>query len=198
MYNLKKIIFCLLCALLFTNLSHAQQKDWQKLTGLLQKEAAYFEGKNGFVQLGKSEYNAFHIEKLSVNDTMAVSGMWFRDRFENHDSKRYLEEIVVFYDYDDYIIQSVQIVYDYAFYFEDFPDVQFLLIEFDDTSPLTHQTISVYKNVKTGEENKTTMEDTVHQIVVPIRRKNRSKILKVIDQYQKKTLKKQLIDDRRH
>src|SRR5690606_11901830 len=129
--------------------TNAQQKDWQKLTGLLQKEAAYFEGKNGFVQLGKSEYNAFHIEKLSVNDTMAVSGMWLRDRFENHDSKRYLEEIVVFYEYDDYIIQSVQIVYDYAFYFEDFPDAQFLLIEFDDTSPLTHQTISVYKNLET-------------------------------------------------
>lgn len=192
-----KTFLILLSFFVVTKVS-AQKKEWQNLIRLLQKEAQYFEGKSGFIRLAKSEYNVFTIEKLSINDTMVVSAMWLKDRFENEPSERYLEETVLFYDWESYIIRSAEIFYDYAFYFEGFPEVQFLLLEFDKDIPLIHQVQSIYKDLETGEEAKSELEDTTHQIILPIRNKNREEIFRTIDDYQRETAKVELYHDMHH
>lgn len=174
----------------------AQEKEWNALTDLLQKEADYFEGKNGFIRLGKSEYNTFYIEKFSVSDTLVNFQIKLQDRFGNEGSEQVLEETIVLHP--EMIIQSAKINYDYRFYFEDFPQSQFLLLEFDENYGMIHQIISTYKNLKNSEENKSVMEETTYQIFFPIRSKNREKILKAIDDYQNQTLKIDLQNDRNH
>jgi len=190
---MKKRFFILLVFLSTTTL-FAQHKEWQKLVHLLQKEAGYFSGKSGFIRLMKSEYNIFEIKAFSVNDSLFVSEMLLADRFENTPSERHIKETIVFtYGFE---IQSAQVFYDCMYYFEDFPKSQFLLITFD--IPHIHQITSVYKNLETKQEDQTTMEDATNQILIPIRAKNRKKILKSIDTYQEKTIKEQLITDRNH
>jgi hypothetical protein len=198
MYELKKITFCLLCALSLAHRAGAQEKEWHKLTDLLQKEARYFEGKSGFIQLTKSEYNVFTIQKLSISDTMMVSAMWLKDRFGNEPSERYVEETIPFFALGLCTIRSAEVFYNYNFYFEDFPEAQFLLMEFEKETPLVHQTISIYKDLKTGKEEKTTMEDRTHQILIPIRNKSREKIFSAIDDYQRSSLKPARDKDRTH
>ena len=109
----------------------AQQKEWQHLLGLLQKEAEYFQGKNGFIQSGKSEYNIFSIKEISINDTLISLGMWLRDRFGNEKTEQFVQETIVLLQQEPAII-SAEIYYDYNFYFKDFPDVQFLRLELDE------------------------------------------------------------------
>ena len=192
---IKYIVLCLGFVLTVSSLS-AQEKEWRNLTDLLQKEADYFEGKNGFIRLGKSEYNTFYIEKFSVSDTLVNFKMKLQDRFGNEESEQVLEETIVLHP--EMPIQSAKIDYGYRFYFEDFPQSQFLLLEFDENYGMIHQIISTYKDLKTGEENKSVMEETTYQIYFPIRSKNREKILKAIDNYQLQTLKKELENDINH
>ncbi|HET8809754.1 MAG TPA: hypothetical protein VFM65_05755 [Flavobacteriaceae bacterium] len=191
MYNFK-IPFSLFLLLPLVFQTNAQDAEWHNLTGLLQQEAEYFTQKNGFIQLTESSYNTFVIEKFSINDTMMVSAMRLNDRFENEHSEHYLKETIVFQDYGYYNILSAGIMYDCDYYFEDFPEAQFLLIEFEKEMPLIHQIVSIYKDLKSGQEDKTTMEEATNQLLFPIRSKNRRKIFKAIDRYQSKTLKTKL------
>lgn len=191
---IKKIVLCFLA--LMTSSLFSQEKEWRQLTDLLQKEAYYFSGKNGFIRLGKSEYNTFAIEKFSVNDTLVNFQMKLQDRFGNEGSEQVLEETIVLHP--EMTIQSAKIVYGYRFYFEDFPQSQFLILEFDENYGMIHQIISAYKNLKTGEENKSVMEETTYKIYFPIRKKSREKIFKMIDYYQNKTLKIDLENDKKH
>jgi hypothetical protein len=165
--------------------------------GLLQKEATFFEGKKGFIQLVKSEYNTFSMEKMTVTDSLVVFGMRLQDRFGNEGSEQYLEEFTVFYSPETEIV-SAELYYGHSYYFSDFPDSQFLLLEFDERFPMIQKTISVYKDLKTGQTDRSEIEQTTNQIIFPIRRKNRAVIFKAIDQYQLKSLKPRLDDDRTH
>ncbi len=191
---MKKIILILL--FLSGSLLFAQQKEWSQLMGLLQKEAAYFEDKSGFIQLGKSDHNTFTIEKNTVSDSLIVFGIRVRDRFGNENSERYVEETIVLEP--EPIIISAEIYYDFSFYFEDFPDAQFLRLEFDEEFPMIDQVINIYKDPKTDEEDRNQIEDTTNRILLPIRVKSREKILNAVDEYQRGSLKPRLDDDRTH
>ena len=63
---------------------------------------------------------------------------------------------------------------------------------------MIHQITATYKDIKTGEKNRSQMEETTYQIYFPIRKKSREKILKVIDNYQNQTLKSERENDRNH
>jgi hypothetical protein len=196
MHHVKKIILCLLLALPLTHTAGAQGKEWHKLLELLQKEAQYFEGKSGFIQLEKSDYNTFFIEKASASDSLIVFGMWLRDRFGNENSAQYVEEIIVLEP--EPVIISAEIYYDFSFYFEDFPEAQFLRLEFDEDVHLINQVMNIYKDLKTGREDSNQMEDKTSRILLPVRAKNRAKILHAIDEYQRNSLKPQLDYEREH
>jgi|SRR5690554_2766001 len=187
-----------LCTFLFmgTAKSFPQQKEWQKIVSLLKEEGQYFDDKKGFIKLGESEYNIFTIRKFEVNDYLINIGMKFQDRFENEGSEHFVEETIELYD--ERKINSATIAYDYRFYFEDFPEAQFLKLVFEEEFPMIHQIISIYKDLKTGQEDRSVMEETTYQIYFPIRNKNRKKILKAIDEYQMETLKEELENDRTH
>jgi hypothetical protein len=53
-----------------------------------------FEGKDGFIELTKSEYNSFSVEKFSFSDSLFVLGMRLRDRFGNEGTEHYVEETI--------------------------------------------------------------------------------------------------------
>lgn len=183
--------------ILMTSVSvSAQEKEWKTLTGLLQQEAEYFSGKSGFIQLGKSEYNTFIFEKISVNDTLVNFQMKMQDRFGNEDTERHLEETIVLEP--EMKINSAITEYNYRFYFEDFPQSQFLLLEFEKTFPMINQIVSVYKALSTGQEDRSVLEETTYRIYFPIRSKSREKIFKAINKYQLQTLKKELENDSNH
>ena len=166
----------------------AQEKEWQKLTDLLQNEASYFSGKSGYIRTIDSEYSTFKITEFSINETTFVSGMMLYDRFKPSFSERYLRETVEIAA--AFEIQSAKIFYDCPFYFEDFPKSQFLLIEFDE--PQLHQILSVYKDLNTQQEETQTAEETTTQLLIPIQSANRAAIFDAIDQYQIATKKEQL------
>jgi hypothetical protein len=177
--------------------ANAQQKEWKNLLALLQKEAAWFQGKDGFIQLGKSEYNTFSIKEISVNDTLISSNMWLRDRFGNERSEQFVQETIVLLQQEPVII-SAEIFYDYSFYFKDFPDAQFLQLELDEDVHLIHHVVNIYKDLETGEEDRGETEDQTNRILLPIRAKNRAEIFDAIDAYQRISLKLQLDEDRAH
>lgn len=177
--------------------ANAQQKEWKNLLTLLQKEAAWFQGKDGFIQLGKSEYNTFSIKEISVNDTLISSNMWLRDRFGNERSEQFVQETIVLLQQEPVII-SAEIFYDYSFYFKDFPDAQFLQLELDEDVHLIHHVVNIYKDLETGEEDRGETEDQTNRILLPIRAKNRAEIFDAIDAYQRISLKLQLDEDRAH
>ncbi len=195
MKRMRSSVLLLLCLCGIT--LAAQENEWNRLIGLLQKEATFFEGKKGFIQLVKSEYNTFSMEKVTVTDSLVVFGMRLQDRFGNEGSEQYLEEFTVFYSPETEIV-SAELFYGHSYYFSDFPDSQFLLLEFDERFPMIQKTVSVYKDLKTGQTDRSEMEQTTDQIIFPIRRKNRAVIFKAIDQYQLKSLKPRLDDDRNH
>lgn len=58
--------------------------------------------------------------------------------------------------------------------------------------------VSLYKTLENGAEDQSFLEETTNQIIVPIRSKNRDKILKAIDQYQSTAFKEELEMDRNH
>lgn len=188
----------LLVVLLLSNaITFSQEKEWKNLINLLNNEAVYFQGKSGFIQLLQSDYNIFQIEKMSVSSEKIVLGVWMKDRFENSGSEHYLEETLVFNFISGTTITSYVIDYNYRFYFESFPETQFLRIEFD-TDHFFHQILSIQKDLKTGKQIKTTKEKTTDQLIIPIRKRNRKKILRAIDAFQLQTIKKQLDNDRMH
>lgn len=178
------------------NLLFAQQKEWQNLLQLLQKEADYFQGKSGFIQLMKSDHNIFSIEKFTINDSLVVSKMWLADRFDSENPGQYLEERIVLEP--ELSIVSAEIYYDFSYYFEDFPETQFLLLKIDPKIPLVRQIVSYGTNPETGKEDIIEQKDITVEIFIPIRNKNRQKIFRAIDNYQRMTLKSKLEDDRWH
>ena|SRR5690554_4735648 len=196
MRSLKKAMFCLFCGLFFAHASEAQDKEWTEIINLLDKEAQYFEGKKGYIRLGIQEYNTFTIEKFSVNDSLVSLAMKFQDRFGNEGTELFLEETIVL-DHE-MKITSAAIAYGYRFYFQDFPDAQFLKLVFEEEFPMIQKISSNYKDLKTGQEDRSVIEETTYQIYFPIRNKNRKKILKAMDKYQLQTLKKELDNDRNH
>src|SRR5690606_34941863 len=118
------------------------------------------------------------------------------DRFDSENPGQYLEERIVLEP--ELSIVSTEIYYDFSYYFEDFPETQFLLLELDSNYPLRHQTISIGKDQQTGKESRAEIEGITEQILIPIRIKSRKKIFKAIDRYQRTTLKQELELDRRH
>src|SRR5690606_16964502 len=148
------------------------------------------------IRLTTQEYNTFTIEKFSVNDSLVSQAMKLQDRFGNEGSEQFLEETTMLYP--EIKINSAAIAYGYRFYYEDFPEAQFLKLVFEEEFPMIHQIISIYKDLKTGQEDRSVMEETTYKIYFPIRNKNRKKILKAIDEYQLQTLKKELESDRNH
>lgn len=191
-----KYLISFFCLILMNSSLFAQEKEWRNLTDLLQTESEYFKGKNGFIQLGKSEYNIFTIERFSVSDTIINFQLKLQDRFGNEETEQYIEETIVLHP--DMEIHSVAIDYNYAFYFENFPDEFFLLLEFEEEFPMVHQIINTFKNLKTHEENRSQIEESTYQIYFPIRKKSREKIFKAIDDYQNQTHKKELDKDINH
>lgn len=166
----------------------AQQKEWHHLLELLQKEAAYFQGKEGFIQPENSDYNRFVIEEASVNDSLIVFGMRLRDHTGKETTEQYVCETLVLKP-EPPVIKSAEIYYDFSFYFGDFPRAQFLRIELDEEDKLINKIENSYKDSKTGEEYRNEMEDKTDRILLPVRAKNRAEILQAIDDYQAETLK---------
>lgn len=169
----------------------AQQKEWQNLLDLLQKEAVYFRGRNGFIQPENSDYGRFSIQEASVNDSLIVFGIWLRGYIGDETSEQYVKETLVLKTEPPVII-SAEIYYDFSFYFKDFPAAQFLRIEFDKEERLINKIENIYKDAVTGQEDRNEMEDKTNRILLPIRARNREKILDAIDRYQRHTIKPRL------
>lgn len=191
---MKKIFLIILLAFLSKGVL-AQTKEWSAVVDLLNKEAIHFSDKNGYIQLMTSEYNTFFVDEFLVNDTLFVSAMWLKDRFENTSSELYLKETIELF-YDEPIIESVQISYNDQLYFESFPDEIFLLIKLEQKYP--HTTTLIQKNIVSKEEKKTFSEQFTDSVKIPVRRKNLQKILNAIDKYQLLTIKEKLESDRTH
>lgn len=188
MISIKRITLCLLWIVLLAGAANAQQKEWRHLLDLLQKEAMYFEGKQGFIQPENSNYNRFFIQEASVSDSLIVFGMWLRDQHGAETSEQYVKETLVLKP-EPPIIISAEIYYDFSFYFKDFPKGQFLRIEIDDDTQWINKIENIYKDTKTGVEDRNEMEDKTNRILLPIRAKNRGAIFRAIDAYQSQTIK---------
>lgn len=176
------------------------EKAWPEIVELLKKEADYFNGKNGRLRLLQMSYNDFKIEKFSVEEndflTTITVKMHLTNRFQpEFESVR--TEITTF-DFYLLTIKSVTILYDYLYYFDDFPNSVFLVIE--QHTEEFNQTLSIKeKNPKTALfEEQPTEETTTDKLIFPIRAKNREKILKAIDAFQSTLLKQQLFDETHH
>src|SRR5690554_1723214 len=176
--------------------SYSQQKEWAEIITLLKNEAQYFEGKKGYIRFSAQEYNTFTIEKFSVNDSLVNLAMKLQDGFGNEGTELFLEETIVLEP--EMKITSAAIAYGYRFYFRDFPEAQFLELVFEEEFPMIQKISSTYKDLKTGQEDRSVIEETTYQIYFPIRNRNRKKIFKAIDKYQLQTLKKELESDRTH
>lgn len=187
-----------LIMLFFSTLSFAiaQDKEWRAIITLLNDEAQYFKNKQGYIQLGTSEYNTFSIQQFMVNDTMVHFSMLLKDRFQNTNTTQLLEDYILLLP--EMKITAASINYNYAYYFEDFPQTQFLLLEFEEEYPMIHKINSVYTDIKTEQTDSYVIEETTYQIYFPIRTQSRKKIFAAINQYQTQTLKNDLKNDRYH
>lgn len=187
-----------LVMLLFLSLSSgiAQDKEWRAIITLLNDEAQYFKNKQGYIQLGTNEYNIFSIQQFMVNDTMVKFSMLLKDRFNHTNTTQLLEEIILLLP--EMKITRASINYNYAYYFEDFPQSQFLLLEFEERYPMIHKINSVYTDIKTEQTDSYVIEETTYQIYFPIRAQSRKEIFAAINQYQTQTLKNDLMNDRYH
>ena len=185
----KSILFL---ALFFftTTVAKAQHLEWQNILNLLKKEANYFQGKEGFIQLGKSDFNLFSIEDITVNDSMISLSFWLSDRFENEHFKQLVKETVLL-DSEPTIV-SANIFYDYIFYFKNYSELQFLKLELEDKLPLTYHVLTIREDLRTGKQKRGEQEGKTNTIIIPVRAKNRGKILKAIDAYQRLSTKPQL------
>lgn len=181
------IIFLLLAQFTF-----GQEKEWDKVVDLLSIETDYFSDKSGYFRLTGNAVTDFKYLKLSLNDSVFVSEMHHTNRFDFDavsDKEAFVTTKIHLLWFP--FVKSAQIVYDHTAYFDEFPKQLFLKIEFQE--PLPQITTVKFKNGKTETENTETFE-----VIVPIRTKNREKILNAIDAYLATDFKKELDNDTEH
>ncbi|ATL46177.1 hypothetical protein COR50_02780 [Chitinophaga caeni] len=175
------------------------QKAWEKIVRLLQQEANYFQGKQGYIKLGESAYNTFTLQELNIEPFRISSAYQLEDRFNNEPTTLLIEEILVF---DESLgmpkVKRAGLWYDYDYYFEAFPEETFLLIEFSDESPFIQQDKMSYTTIATGTIDTNVQESTTTSIILPIRSKKAKNIFQAIQAYNLINLKPFLDKDRMH
>jgi|SRR5690554_3121232 len=90
-------------------------------------------------------------------------------------------------------IQSVQILYDYTAYFNEYPNYLFLMIKFKNKEQKSVVTTKV-QNPETGLYQEDVNETYSDRLIFPIRSKNREKIFKAFDAYLATDFKTYILD----
>lgn len=181
------IIFVLLIC---CNYSFSQQKEWENLLGLLQKEASYFNGKKGFFRLAKTSFTNFEIQEMALENETVTTKMHLTNRFFP-ESDAYSTEVMYIDLFSE--IQSVQILYDYTAYFNEYPNYLFLMIKFKNKEQKSVVTTKV-QNPETGLYQEDVNETYSDRLIFPIRSKNREKIFKAFDAYLATDFKTYILD----
>ncbi len=173
-------------------------EEWASLTQLLQKEAAYFQGKSGRVRLHTSDYTDFKIQKLTISEEKIMLDMHFTNRFFGETFKQEKRHNTFNFNEFDFRIKSVSLSYGNQWYFDDFPETVWLkfecfkkLIEHETTIQEQESESDVWI-AKPNQKTKTS------SFVFPIRSKNRERIFKAIDKFQSTILKYELQDQTNH
>lgn len=190
-----KTLFILL---LIYQFSFSQTKEWNHIIALLQEEASYFANKKGYLKLLNNTFTDFQVVTTKISKEKISSEIRLSDRFNNQNVELILEETFLFYEYSHPQIDRVSIDYNSLYFFDDFPDTQFLLIELSDETPSIHKTISKYVSTDSNDEKISETEELTIQLRVIIRSDQRKKILEAIDAYQLKMMKEELDNNRNH
>ncbi len=177
--------------LLVIHFSFAQQKEWSKVIDLLSKEASYFSDKSGYFRLAGNAVTNFKYQKMIMNDSVFISEMHHTHRFNPESDKEAFVTTKVDLPWCP-SVKSAEIIYDHTAYFDAFPEVLFLKIEFGEATQ--HTTTAKLKHNNTETKN----EELNEVFIMPIRTKNREKILKAIDSYQTTEFKRDLENDTYH
>lgn len=177
-------LFLFLCS---STVLFSQTKEWEKVVSLLQKEATYFEGKKGFFRLNTSSFNEFEITSFKIYNDWAQSEMIVSDRFS--DIQAHHQEFLDFENEPE--IESVNIMYGYNGFFEEYPKYVFLKIVFTQKWYI-HLTTTLFVNPETGVYEERKHEIAADALLVPIRSKNRNKIFKALNRFMETNFKKEL------
>lgn len=174
------------------------EKAWKEVVQLLQAEAAFFEGKKGRIRLRQSEFTDFIFNKLSVSENQLTIETHSTNRFFPEELKEQIKkETYQFYPLE-FRIKSVGFAYGDQYYFDHFPEWVFLKIELF-RKDINQKTELKEQNPKTKIWNVLPVEETeTDGFQLPIRTKNREKILKGIGRFQSTLLKKDLEDEINH
>lgn len=182
------LTFLVLCS---STALFSQNKEWEKVVSLLQKEATYFEGKKGFFRLNTSSFNEFEICSFQVYNGWAQSEMVLSDRFSDKQAQH--QEVLAFENNPE--IESVNIMYGYNGYFKEYPKYVFLKIVFTQKW-YSHVTTTFFINPETGVQEERKHEEVADTLLVPIRSKNCNKIFKAFNRFIETSFKKELEIDR--
>lgn len=174
------------------------EKAWEKVIKLLQNEAEFFEDKKGRIRLRQSEFTNFTVNKLSVSENKLTSEMHSTNRFFPEQYKEQVRKDTYQFYPLEFRIKSVGFTYGDKYYFDNFPEWLFLKIELFRKD--TNQKIELKElNPETKIWNVLPVEETeTDWFQLPIRTKNRKKIMKAIDRFQSTLLKKDLEDEINH
>lgn len=174
------------------------EKTWKEVVQLLQTEAAFFEGKKGRIRLRQSEYTDFKFNKLSVSENQLTSETHSTNRFFLEEYKEQVRKDTYQFYPLEFRIKSVGFTYGDQFYFDHFPEWVFLKVEWFGEN-ISQKTEAKERNPETKTWKVLPVEETkTDSFQLPVRTKNREKILKAIDRFQSTLLKKDLQDEINH
>lgn len=174
------------------------EKAWKEVVQLLQTEAAFFEGKKGRIRLRQSEYTDFKFNKLSVSENQLTSETHSTNRFFLEEYKEQVRKDTYQFYPPEFRIKTISFAYGDKYYFDNFPEWLFLKIELFRKD--INQKIELKElNPETKIWNVLPVEETeTDWFQLPIRTKNRKKIMKAIERFQSTLLKKDLEDEINH
>lgn len=174
------------------------EKAWEKVIKLLQNEAEFFEDKKGRIRLRQSEYTDFTFNKISVSENQLMSEMHSTNRFFLEEYKEQVRKDTYQFYPPEFRIKTISFAYGDKYYFDNFPEWLFLKIELFRKD--INQKIELKElNPETKIWNVLPVEETeTDWFQLPIRTKNRKKIMKAINRFQSTLLKKDLEDEINH
>ena len=174
------------------------EKAWKEVLQLLRTEAEFFESKKGRMRLRQSEYTDFTFNKISVSENQLMSEMHSTNRFFLEEYKEQVRKDTYQFYPPEFRIKTISFAYGDKYYFDNFPEWLFLKIELFRKD--INQKIELKElNPETKIWNVLPVEETeTDEFQLPIRTKNREKIMKAINRFQSTLLKKDLEDEINH
>ena len=186
----------------FITISHcvmSQEKEWQALATALDKEVQLFIGKKGYIKLTKFSCNNFEIKDARVSQNPMFVRTFMYDRFGNIDYDILMDEFLELEQFAPWpSFCELSVLYDYDFYYEDFPKTVFIKLTTCTDSFIPRQTTTRANYFTEDEPLDTITEDEVTDVILPVRTKRLPKLLRLFNAYVQSTLKPKLDDDRTH